>query len=108
MMNTVRDDSASQRYELDVEGELAFIDYLRDGHKVVMTHAEVPSALRGGGVGSALVKGALALVRERGEKVVPLCPFVAQYMRRHPESRDLLADADELADGPGPGRRGSP
>lgn len=94
MTDTVRDDSARQRYELEVGGALAFIDYLRDGRKVVMTHAEVPVALRGGGVGSALVKGALALVRERGEQVVPLCSFVAQYMRRHPETRDLLAGAD--------------
>ncbi len=91
MTGTVRDDPSSQRYELEVEGVLAFIDYLRDGGKVVMTHAEVPPALRGGGVGSALVKGALALVRERGDKVVPLCPFVARYMQRHPETRDLLA-----------------
>lgn len=89
---TVRDDSARQRYELEVEGGLAFIDYVRDGRNVVMTHAEVPLAQRGGGIGSELVKGALALVRERGGKVVPLCPFVARYIRRHPETRDLLAD----------------
>jgi uncharacterized protein len=93
MTGTVRDDCARRRYELEVGGELAFIDYLRDGDKVIMTHAEVPPALRGGGIGSELVKGALALVRERGEKVVPLCSFVARYMQRHPETRDLLADA---------------
>lgn len=92
MSMTVRDDAARQRYELDMDGALAFIDYLREEGRVIMTHAEVPLALRGGGIGSALVKGALALVRERGEKVVPLCPFVAQYMRRHPETRDLLAE----------------
>lgn len=95
MTMTVRDHAARQRYELEVEGGLAFIDYLREGRKVTMTHAEVPVPLRGGGVGSALVKGALALVRERGESVVPLCPFVAQYMRRHPETRDLLAGAHD-------------
>lgn len=88
----VRDNSARQRYELEVEGELAFIDYRRDGREVIMTHAEVPPAFRGGGIGSALVQGALALVRERGEKVVPLCPFVAHYVRRHPEAHDLRAE----------------
>jgi predicted GNAT family acetyltransferase len=88
---TVRDDPARQRYELAVGDELAFIDYRRAGRIVTMTHAEVPLALRGGGVGSALVKGALGLVRERGEKVVPLCPFVEHYMRRHPEVHDLIA-----------------
>lgn len=102
MSDTVRDDSARRRYELEVGDALAFIDYRRDGRAVIMTHAEVPPALRGGGVGSALVKGALALVRERGEKVVPLCPFIAHYMRRHPETRDLLAP------GGGCGGPGSP
>ena len=97
-VDAVRDETARRRYELDLEGALAFIDYRRDGRRVIMTHAEVPIALRGGGVGSALVKGALALVRERGEKVVPRCSFVAQYMQRHPETQDLLAgDAPEPA-----------
>jgi len=96
MAETVRDDCARQRFELKVKGALAFIDYLRDGRNVIMTHAEVPPALRGGGIGSELVKGALSLVRERGEKVVPLCPFVARYMRDHPESLDLLAERRRL------------
>lgn len=88
---TVRDDPARQRFELETGRESAFIDYRRDGRVVIMTHAEVPPALRGRGVGAELVRGALALVRERGEKVVPLCPFIEHYMRRHPESHDLLA-----------------
>lgn len=91
MTDTVRDERVRRRYELEVGDELAFIDYLRDGGQVFMTHAEVPRALRGAGIGSALVRGALALVRAAGEKVVPLCPFVAQYMQRHPETLDLLA-----------------
>lgn len=91
MNNKVRDDAARQRYELEVGGALAFIDYRRDGRIVTMTYAEVPAALRGGGIGSVLVKGALALVRERGERVIPLCSFVEHYMRRHPEVHDLLA-----------------
>lgn len=92
MTDTVRDDSARRRFELEVGGELAFVDYRRDGRKLLLTHAEVPPALRGGGVGSALVKGTLELVRQRGEKVVPLCSFVAHYMQRHPEVQDLLAE----------------
>jgi predicted GNAT family acetyltransferase len=91
MTDTVRDDPARQRYELAIGDAVAFIDYRRQGGTVTMTHAEVPPALRGGGVGSALVKGALALVRERGERVVPLCPFIERYIRRHPDTRDLLA-----------------
>jgi len=91
----VRDDAVRRRYELAVGDALAFIDYHRDGRIVAMTHAQVPPALRGGGIGKALVAGALALVRERGEKVLPLCPFVAHYMQRHPEAHDLLAAGGE-------------
>ncbi len=94
MTHTVRDNPTRRRYELDVNGALAFIDYRRDGGVIAMTHAEVPIELRGGGIGSELVRGALLLVRERGERVIPLCPFVAAYMRRYREFDDLLAQQD--------------
>lgn len=94
MTHSVQDIPSRQRYELDVNGALAFIDYRRDGRVVAMTHAEVPVALRGGGIGSELVRGALLLVREQGEKVIPCCSFVAAYMRRHPEFDDLRAPQD--------------
>jgi len=91
MPDSVRDNPQRRRYELDVEGGVAFIDYRRNDGIVTMIHAEVPHALRGGGVGSELVRGALALVRRHGDRVVPACPFVAYYVRRHPEVHDLLA-----------------
>ena len=94
MQNSVRDNPERRRYELHLDGGLAFIDYRRNGDVVTMMHAEVPRALRGGGVGSELVRGALALARQRGDKVVPLCSFVEHYMRRHPEVHDLLAAPD--------------
>jgi uncharacterized protein len=96
MQNSVRDNPERRRYELEVDGGLAFIDYRRSGGVVTMTHAEVPPALRGGGVGSQLVRGALAIVRQRDERVVPRCPFVEHYMRRHPEVHDLLAPSGAL------------
>ncbi len=88
-MSEVRDNSAHRRYELDVPGGQAFIDYRRDGGIVTMVHAEVPDALQGRGIGSVLVKGALDLVRASGEQVIAACPFVAAYVRRHPEYQDL-------------------
>jgi predicted GNAT family acetyltransferase len=94
MTTTVRDHAERRRYELEVGGALAFIDYRRDGRIVTMTYAEVPAALRGRGVGSVLVQGALELVRERGERVIAQCSFVAHYMRRHAEVHDLMAGAD--------------
>ena len=90
MPNAVRDNHAHRRYELDVPGGQAFIDYRRNAGVVTMVHAEVPADLQGGGFGSALVRGALLLAREQGERVVPSCPFVAAYIERHPEFRDLV------------------
>lgn len=100
MTEAVRDNSARRRYELEVGGALAYIDYRSDGGIVTLTYAEVPAALRGRGVGSVLVRGALALVRERGERVIPQCSFVAHYMRRHPEVHDLLAGSDRIGSKP--------
>ncbi len=90
MPSSVRDNHERRRYELDVPGGHAFIDYRRDAGVVTMVHAEVPEVLQGRGIGSALVRGALDLARERGEKVIAACPFVAAYVRRHPEYQGLL------------------
>ena len=92
MTSAVRDNHSKNRYELEVEGSLAFIDYRRQGGVVTLAHAEVPPALRGGGIGSALVRGTLELARARGDRIVAQCPFVAAYLRRHPEFDDLRAD----------------
>jgi predicted GNAT family acetyltransferase len=90
MANSVRDNSAAQRYEMDVEGKSAFITYRRAGGLVTLLHTEVPRELSGRGVGSALVQGTLELARSQGQKVVPRCPFVADYIKTHAQYQDLL------------------
>ena len=91
MTGEVRNNAAENRYELEIEGQLAIAAYrLRDG-VITFTHTEVPDALEGRGIGSKLVKGALDDVRAQGLKVVPACPFVKHYMDKHPETQDLLA-----------------
>ncbi|MGE0114308.1 MAG: GNAT family N-acetyltransferase [Steroidobacteraceae bacterium] len=90
-MGPIRDNVERQRFELEAEGQIAFINYRRQGGVVVMNHAEVPAALNGRGIGSALVKEALELVRSRNETVVPVCSFIVAYIRRHPEYQSLLA-----------------
>jgi len=90
----VTDNGARSRFELNLDGAIAFIDYHHRHSAVrVLTHAEVPAALRGGSVGARLAAGALELMRSRGEQVVPRCPYVAQFIRRHPQYADLLAQA---------------
>lgn len=87
----VVDNPERQRFELDVDGLVAFATYRRSPGVITITHAEVPDTLRGRGIGSALAKGALALVEQGGDKVVPRCPFIAAYMKRRPELAYLLA-----------------
>jgi predicted GNAT family acetyltransferase len=91
MASGVRDNSAAQRYEMDVEGKIAFITYRRAGAVVTLLHADVPHDLAGRGVGSALTRGALELVRAHGDRVVARCPFIVTYIKRHAEFQDLLA-----------------
>jgi uncharacterized protein len=89
-MLRVRDNKASHRFELDVEGGVAFANYrLAPPNAVIITHTETPRALRGRGVASQLVKEALELIRADGLKVVAGCGFVADYLRKHPEFSDL-------------------
>ena len=85
-------DNGRSRYEMSVEGETAFVSYRRADGVVDLLHAEVPSHLEGRGYGARLVQGTLDLARAKGEKVRPVCSFVAAFLRRHPEYQDLVAD----------------
>jgi hypothetical protein len=80
------------RFELHLDGGTAFIDYHDVNNALVMTHTEVPTQFEGQGIGSRLVKFALEAAREQGKQVVPLCPFVAAYIKRHPEYQPLVAE----------------
>jgi uncharacterized protein len=81
-------------YEVTVDGEPAgLIRYTRDGETITMVHTEIEPRFEGHGVGSELVQRALEDVRAKGEKVRPLCPFVAAYIRRHPgDYDDIVVD----------------
>jgi predicted GNAT family acetyltransferase len=86
----VRYDKARSRFELEIDGAVAFADYRLAGDRVVITHTETPPSLRGRGVASELVKGALELIRADGFKVVAGCTYVVDYLEKHPEYADLM------------------
>jgi predicted GNAT family acetyltransferase len=89
-MNRVRDNKAQSRFEMDVEGEVAFANYRLAPSTVIITHTETPRNLRGRGIASELVQGALELIRADGSKVVAACGFVVDYLNKHPEYLDLV------------------
>ena len=88
--SAVRDNPAMSRYEIDAGGDVAFANYRRLPGRVVITHTETPRSLRGRGIASALVKGALELIRADEDRVVAGCGFVADYLEAHPEYNDLV------------------
>ena len=79
------------RIEIRVDGDLAgFADYSRLGGRIIFRHTEIHDAFEGRGLGSKLAQGALDLARAGGYPVVPLCPFIASYIERHPDAQDLV------------------
>lgn len=84
----------AQRFVVQTPQGLALCSYRRDhdarGAVLVLHHTEVPPALEGRGIAGALVAAALAWARSEGLRVRPVCSYVAAYMRRHPETQDLL------------------
>ena len=90
----VVDNVEARRFELPVEGLVAFSEYQISKDSIVITHTEVPEGLQGQGIGSTLARGVLNIARERGRMVVPVCPFMASYIRSHPEQLDLVSESN--------------
>lgn len=86
----VRHNCNAHRYEVELGDELAVLEYLPAGSEIIFSHTEVPPAYRESGIASALVRYALDDARQRGLRVVPLCPFVAHFVRRHADYQDLV------------------
>jgi len=97
-MSDVVDNQAAGRFELDLgDDETAIAEYRLEGRRIVFPHTVVPEGHEGQGIGTRLIKGALASARKRDLTVVPQCSFFASYMKRHPETHDLLDPADAEA-----------
>ena len=90
----VRDNPERHRFEIALgDGTFAIAEYTLRPGKIMFTHTEVPEAHEGKGIGTTLIRFALDAARERGLKVIPICPFFAAYMRKHAEVQDLLDPA---------------
>ena len=95
-MPDFRFNEAEQRFEMEADGATAIIQALVKGDVMLLLHTEVPPELGGRGIGSRIVQRALEYIDQHGYKLAPLCPFVAKYLRLHPEWQRLLAPGQNL------------
>ena len=97
---TIENNQADQCWEAHVDQQLAVAEYRRRGNTIFFIHTDVPHELEGQGVASKLVKTALDEARAQRLAVVPFCPFVAGYIRRHPDYKALVhPDYRDLVEG---------
>ena len=89
--NAVTDNVDRNRFELVENGLTAFADYHRNGDRITIPHVEAPAALQGTGAAGRLMEGLVERVRADHQKIVPVCPYAAAWLKRHPEHADVLA-----------------
>lgn len=80
-----------RHFYIEVGDKVAYIQYIENPEKTFLVHTEVPVGLEGQGIGSTLVKLVLEKLKKEGTPVVPLCPFVAGYIKKHPEWKEIVA-----------------
>ncbi|MBZ0201794.1 MAG: N-acetyltransferase [Ignavibacteria bacterium] len=90
------DNTEKKQFEFVVDGHTARIEYILSSKKIILTHTEVPKELEGKGIGGKIVKLALENIESRGLKLIPLCSFVAAYVKRHPEWSRVLDEEVNL------------
>jgi uncharacterized protein len=82
----VSDNAAQSRFELNIDGHVAYLEYERTPNTLTLVHTEVPVEIRGRHIADRLVEAALAIGRSEGRRLVVVCPFARAYLRRHREA----------------------
>lgn len=89
--NPVHLNNAQHRFEMTIDGKLSFVEFQQaDDETLALIHTEVHPDLEGQGIGSKLVKEVLDYVRLNNLHIMPYCPFVSIYLKRHPDYQDLI------------------
>ena len=90
---SLKDNTDLNRFELEVEGNIAFLEYKRSRDWLFLIHTEVPETMEGKGVGSTIIQKTLQYAKDNNYKIVPICPFVQSYLKRHKEWHDIIVPA---------------
>ncbi|MBV9962763.1 MAG: N-acetyltransferase [Parafilimonas sp.] len=86
----ITNNEQQQQFEVKKDNQLAILVYRFHKNDIALMHTEVPKALEGKGIASALAKHAFEWAKEHNKKVMVYCPFVAVYLKRHPEYNKLV------------------
>jgi len=86
----VQQEVTTGRFEIERDGEVAYLEYSLTGNILALIHTEVPEKLRRHGLASSLAESGLQWARERNLKVDIICPLVREYVNKHPEYADLV------------------
>ena len=93
-MTEVRKNAERDRYEILVDGSvIGFAEYREVGDSVLMPHTEISETHSGEGLGNQLAEFALQDIQAAGKHVIPMCPFISAYIRRHPDYIELVQPA---------------
>jgi predicted GNAT family acetyltransferase len=90
MFGQINDNVEMHRFEMSIGDELAVSYYSMEGNRTTLLHTEVPPQFSGQGVGSHLAHEVFEILRNRGQRVVAKCPFMAKYAAKHPEYLVML------------------
>ena len=88
--NVLIDNEAAKQYQFEIDKYIPRIEYIKSSDKIFLTHTEVPKELEGKGIASSLIRQVLMDIEQKDLTLVPLCPFVAAYIKRHPKWRKLV------------------
>lgn len=87
---------AENQFEIAIDNQTAFIEFIRKGKKIFLTHTEVPKSLEGQGIGTALVNKTLHYIKANHLVLVPSCSFVAHYVNKHDEWQSILSEGYQM------------
>ena len=90
------DNKAQQQFELWTDRLVAIISYRTHEDKIFLLHTEVETEFQGKGAGTAIIEKTLHLIEDQHLPMVPYCPFVIAYIKRHPDWKRILAPGTVL------------
>ncbi len=80
-----------QRFEINIDGYFAFIDYKERGDTISLVHTEAAPELAGKGAAAAVVEKTLQYISDNNKSLKPFCPYIFTYIKRHPEWKRIVS-----------------